>query len=93
MDSGLLVQACEFTTEGSFSAQEYLFKRTIRSHDGEPLWGAWRVKQRGTPEEEEVFPPSAGYTPLRVRLCGLCGTDVARAALPFPLPQVRVLDF
>ncbi len=44
----------------------------------------WKLFRDGSP----ALAVGPGYRLLRTRLCGVCSTDLARAYLPFPLPQI-----
>jgi threonine dehydrogenase-like Zn-dependent dehydrogenase len=44
----------------------------------------WRVLREGRP----YLDVGPGHRLLRVSHCGVCATDLARAHLPFPLPQI-----
>src|SRR5678815_2230483 len=71
----------------TFDAMDYRSDQTFaRAHyrfDGDAASG-WRVERNGSP----LLQLGPGYRLLRVRLCGVCSTDLARHHLPFPLPQV-----
>src|SRR5690606_1459303 len=69
-------EAQEYHADGSFRPARYLMR-------GSPDAG-WDV-ERDSGEAIRVGP---GYRLLRTAVCGVCSTDLARAHLPFPLPQV-----
>lgn len=71
----------------SFRALEYQSDETVRSaeyrFDGDESTG-WEVQVDGRPRLQL----GPGYRLLQSDRCGVCSTDLARAYLPFPLPQV-----
>ncbi len=69
-------QALEYQADETVCAAEYRF-------DGDASTG-WEVQVDGR-LRLQLGP---GYRLLRSDRCGVCSTDLARAYLPFPLPQV-----
>ncbi len=70
------ITAPEYRSDGSFALAELSF-------DGSCETG-WKLRRNGEPHLEL----GPGYTLIDVEQCGVCSTDLARAFLPFPLPQV-----
>ena len=72
--------------EVEFTAPEYhadgQFRMARFRYFGAPESG-WTVFRDG----QAVLELGPGYRLLRVLECGVCSTDIARAHLPFPLPQ------
>ncbi len=68
--------APEFHRDGRFRPARY-------EYHGSASRG-WRIVRDGRP----CLQLGPGFAPLQTRCCGICATDMARAALPFPLPQV-----
>jgi len=68
--------ALELTQGGGIEPARYCFE--------ESSGGEWIVSRDGC----EHVRLGRGYRLLRVAACGVCATDLARADLPFPLPQV-----
>jgi len=66
----------EFQLDGSFKSVPYGF---LRMPDG-----GWLVLRQDRPH----LSLGEGFVAIENRFCGVCSTDLARAALPFPLPQV-----
>lgn len=69
-------QASEFDSESRFSSARMEF-------EGDEANG-WLIRRNGQPH----LNLGPGYRFLRVDSCGVCSTDLARAFLPFPLPQI-----
>lgn len=67
--------AWDLQADGSFAEAAFEYR---------PAGTGWEVVRDGA----VVLRLGAGYRLLRVRLCGVCGTDLARRFLPFPLPQI-----
>ena len=69
-----------------FRAHELTAGATLHeaAYDVETAGDGWRVRREGR-AHLEVGP---GHRLLRVSHCGVCATDLARALLPFPLPQI-----
>src|SRR5690606_30245208 len=72
----LSFDALEFHADESFRPARYRLR-------GTPADG-WTILRNGS-ERLRLGP---GYRLLRTTACGVCSTDLARARLPFPLPQV-----
>jgi threonine dehydrogenase-like Zn-dependent dehydrogenase len=68
--------APEYRSDGTFASAAFEF-------DGSEETG-WRIWRNGT----EYLNLGPGYAAVDVDQCGVCSTDLARAFLPFPLPQV-----
>ena len=68
--------ALEFHRDGHFAPTAYEYR-------GCPSRG-WEILRDG----EHDLQLGPGFTAVETRHCGVCSTDLARAALPFPLPQV-----
>ncbi len=73
---GIVFDAWDYTADDTFIKANY---RYTGSRDE-----GWNVTRNG------AFHLSLGpgYLPLRIEACGICGTDLSRRYLPFPLPQV-----
>lgn len=73
--------------EISFKAYEYqqdeLFYQANFRFKGSCEKG-WQIFR----DEKLIESPGPGYVLLKSLCCGVCSTDIARAKLPFPLPQV-----
>ncbi|TAH34347.1 MAG: hypothetical protein EYC70_15480 [Planctomycetota bacterium] len=67
--------APEYHADGSFRVARFRFEGTMER--------GWSVLRDGRPQLQL----GPGYRLLRVKECGICSTDIARAFLPFPLPQ------
>ena len=68
--------APEFHSDASFRLAQYEY------HGSESE--GWEVVRNQAP----YLQLGPGFTPIRTQYCGICSTDLARASLPFPLPQV-----
>ena len=73
--------------EIEFSAHEFRedenFYLTRYKYQGDESSG-WKIYREG-----ELFETlGKGYLLLKTRYCGICSTDIARANLPFKLPQI-----
>src|SRR5262249_31094325 len=68
--------ACEYHADRAIQPATYAFVATSD--------GGWEVSRDGLPH----LRLGTGYRLLRVSHCGVCATDLARHALPFPLPQI-----
>ncbi len=69
-------QAFEFHADQSLVRADFTLEGDAQS--------GWRLTRNGA-TSLEVGP---GYRLLRSQSCGVCSTDLARAFLPFPLPQI-----
>lgn len=72
----LAFEALDYRADQSFVAARYRYRGD--EHQG------WTVERDG----RVVLELGPGYRLLRTEQCGVCSTDLARHALPFPLPQV-----
>lgn len=68
--------ALEFHRDGRFRPACYEYR-------GDASRG-WEILREHAP----YLRLGPGFTALQTRYCGICSTDIARAALPFPLPQI-----
>lgn len=68
--------ALDYRADQTFAPARYRF-----SGDERMGWGIHR-------DGRLLMELGPGYRPLRTEQCGVCSTDLARHALPFPLPQV-----
>ena len=70
-----------------FDAMEYQadrhFQKTHYSFEGSEQ-DSWTIFR----ENKKYLTLPDGYRLLKTRYCGICSTDMARADLPFPLPQI-----
>ena len=70
-----------------FDAMEFRadqqFHKTAYSYQGSETSG-WTIYREG----EIYLQLPAGYRLLKTLYCGVCSTDIARAQLPFPFPQI-----
>ncbi len=69
-------KAPDYTENGQFVISDYIFEGDEKS--------GWIIYRNG---DKHLELPS-GYRAVKTVYCGVCSTDLARAFLPYPLPQI-----